>query len=315
MILLCLHSTNIIRKNGILTFINNLIDSMSDDIEFIILSDSNVDGYKYNNIIYTNIDDIDINKVRFIITNDVYGLSTTKDINVKKYHFTHHPSLLKKNMDMFEIQYIINNNVNILTQSEELKRLMLKKYDTINEIHVLPQPYIIRNNDDTMINRDVLIISSDEERKNYDIMLEALSKTDYSITILCNQSTHIRKYLEKHNVRNFRIFENYPNSRITQMIKGHKLLLHMSKLEVYPYSILESLFFIPVVLNCETEWAGSFGSFSSCIMCKNDVENILNAMSKIMNNNINITDYNNYICNFRKEWITFYDKHSFNICT
>jgi hypothetical protein len=94
-------------------------------------------------------------------------------------------------------------------------------------------------------------------------MLELIGKTDYSLTILTGNKVdgyiNIEKEAKKVNVKKIKIIENYNNDFIPIISANHKVLLHLSTIEVCPYSVLEAMCNnLQPIINKDVNWGKTF---------------------------------------------------------
>lgn len=103
--------------------------------------------------------------------------------------------------------------------------------------------------------RGVLIVSSNYERKRFDLMFEILSITGLPVTVVCGLAKRkkdqksLRQMAMDAGVQGYRQINDLPNDLMVDIIKQHRVLLHMSEIEVMPYAILEASSHIPCIVN------------------------------------------------------------------
>lgn len=269
-------------SNGVNTFINNLVE-MLDECVIHILTDSKPTFHKHIELITTDSKitlSSDIVITNCIKSDKLYRNCKEYDSS-KSIFFTHIPQILSLNSDI--AKYIKKYVHKIGTQSPQLSSWINDNYniDTI----ILPQPFIPKINTVQFERNGIIIISSYEDRKNYEDMLWIISKTNYPVTCVCsNGGKRLLNDIQKYGIKKYRILSNIENTQIPNIIAQHKLMLHLSKEEIYPYALLEASEQIPCIINGNSVW-GSCCDINNCY-AYNTKEEIVNKINDIYNKNI-----------------------------
>ncbi len=261
-------------------------------ITLSILNEYNLDEFKYKTLCYyTHIGDI--------LDPDKKDIHDFKDINISK---------------IFE--YLKNENINILTQTNCVKKRLLKLLN--KDSIVLPEPLYVDGLDIfKKNNKTVLIIASNYKRKRFDLMLKLLSNIDCNIKILCDSITgyyDIYHLLKTNNIstKNIVILENINHAQLKQHIIGSKCLLHISDIEVCPYSVLEASIYIPTIINNNNVWSKDFNNISYMIDPNNEKESI-SIINNILNTDVKtLFNYEEYKSNSKDKWVNLIGGNNFD---
>ncbi|EJL8716073.1 hypothetical protein Q9X98_004261 [Vibrio parahaemolyticus] len=132
-------------------------------------------------------------------------------------------------------------------------------------VKLLPEPFyeprvVYRTTNGT---KGVLIIGSNYERKNFDLMFEILAITGLPVTVVCGQDLGrdgrtLKEMAHEAGVQGYRQLTNVPNDFLPGIIRQHRVLLHLSDIEIMPYAILEASVHIPCVVNGNAPWSKDF---------------------------------------------------------
>lgn len=284
--------------------------SMNTETYLKVYSESLVNHFK---------DKININNSIFI-ANSLSG-TIAIDILSKKYpnnkyiSYTHIGDLIHEEENSYDFpskekeEYLKifkkNNNILICTQSENLCCFLKNKYKLKNVLVAEEISYINKKllNFPSLINNDILIICSNYKRKRLDIMIEAISKTNYKAKLICkdiNGYYDIKHLIEKYKVK-LSVIKNIPNDKMIIHIKDSKLLLHISDIEFFPYSVLEASFFIPTLINSDTEWGKLFPDDITYKVNSRNPEEIAKKIEKYIKLN-NLNNYDVYYNKCIKSW-------------
>ena len=263
-----------------------ILDNVNKDNENIFIANSYSTTLTLTNI-------MDIYKKSNFITYTHIGDIFSPDL---KYCFDFSSEITNAYLDILKN----NKKIEIFTQSETMKKQLLKVLDDeeIN-IKVVTMPVFVdfSFNDFEKYN-DVIIICSNYKRKRFDKMFKFLQGSNLKIKILMHDTKgyyDIEK-LGKEYELDIDIYKDIPNEYVQLHICSSKMLLHFSDIEVYPYSILESSFFIPVVIN-NAEWCNSFKEMAILT----DYESNYN-MIKTELKTKPINNYKKYRDMFLKDW-------------
>lgn len=299
MIGLSVMSNHLIYHSGITTFLYHLIDIYKED-NIVICTDKKVDSSIKHT---TNIEAL--NSCSVVIANCIESLQLIINNvdNSKIVFYTHYPFLL----DVQDSQTQILKNIThipIFTQTHGLKMYLSEIFN--NKIYVLPQPfstnYIIKENLLPKQNR-ALIISSGDIRKNYELMISCLSKANIPVTCICNsEQLYVKLLFQKYNFKKYKIIPNINNKYIGHIIKQHKFLLHLGEQEIFPYSIYESMFYIPCIISGWTKWGKSFIEADNVLKVPKDEDAIIETIHKVFNNDYYI-DNSNIAFEAKNKWI------------
>lgn len=246
------------------------------------------------------------NKPKLILANSlsttkcIYDISDILDsLNIKHVAYTHIGDLLDQNKkDMYDfteadvVRYLDimdKPNMTIGTQSDRFIPKINKILKNNKNIMYLPEPYYEPSDS---INIDfekdgIIIISGNYKRKNYKDMLYIVGKMNVPVTILCanyrNGYYDIENLIIENNIKTYNIIDNLYNDYVPMMISRHKMLLQLSEIEVFPYSVLEAAHKIPCVINGSSEWGECF--LDECYkMNTSDIDGELNNLIDIYNN-------------------------------
>ena len=281
----------------------------------------------YKKVIINNISKLDKSLEYVFIANsfmtlEILTLDIFKDFkNYKLSYYTHIGDLLEptkkdlhdfKSDEIYDLLNILkNNNIEILTQTNCVKERITNLINK-NSI-VLSEPVYLNGLDIKLTKKDtVLIISSNYKRKRFDLMLKLLSKIDCNIKILCdsiNGYYDIYQLLKINNIltKNVVILENVNHSQLKQHIISSKCLLHISDIEVCPYSVLEASIYIPSIINNNSIWSEDFKDISYMIDPNNE-DRYKNIMNDILNTDIKtLFNYNEYMKNCKFQWDSYLD--------
>lgn len=258
------------------------------------------------------------------------SLSTTKaligsaveDISIS---YTHIGDLMDESkVSMYDfteesvVEYlsVLNNStIQIGTQSQGSKNRMLevlpkRKYDSIS---VLFEPYISNTEivDYYENKKGIIIISGNYKRKAYDKMLEIAGKCKVPVTIVCGNVDHgyfnIRELVYKNKIKEFRILNDYHNDMVPQLIKGHRMMLQLADIEVFPYSVVESIFHIPCIINGKSKWGQEF--LEEAI--KIDPDNYsIDCIKKVYDNfdTYKKLNYQEYYSDTKQSWLNYMEE-------
>lgn len=251
------------------------------------------------------------------------SLSTTMAIDIlsniypknKYISYTHIGDLIHNEYDSYDFptkekdEYLNilkkNNNIIVCTQSNNLCNFLKQTYNLKNVQVAEEISYV--NNDllkfPSLPNNDILIICSNYKRKRLDIMFDAISRTNYNVKLICKNIAgyyDIKKLINKYKIK-VNIIQNIPNDKMIIHIKGSKLLLHISDIEFFPYSVLESSFFIPTLINSDTEWGKLFPNELTYKVNSREPEEIAKKIEKYIKLN-NLNDYDVYYNKCIKSW-------------
>ena len=221
-----------------------------------------------------------------------------------------------KEMSLKVIEFIKENNLMIGTQSNKYKKMLSKIFHN-NNIFTLYEPLFIKDCiKNSNVIYDYIIISSFYPRKNFCDMLDYLSKYKHKTLILCSNSENLHKELSNRKLNNYvKIISNVDNSVLPFFIKKCKVLLHLAKTEVMPYSVLEANRFIPCIINGNANWGKSiddifYGKNIYPIIDTTDFENIEKTFKNIKSfSSEEIKNYNNlnlYQNEFYNQWNNFF---------
>lgn len=197
------------------------------------------------------------------------------------------------------------NNTELLDFSSDLTRAYIELLSTLDfeigtqttsskealealmpeaKVTLLPEPFyvpkVVYQTADKR--KGILIISSNYDRKRFDKMFEIIAITGLPVTVCAGYTGEGEHELEAMakaaGVQGFRLLKNVPNDYLTGIIRQHKVLLHLSEIEVMPYAILEASVHIPCVVNGNAKWAQ--GDLP-CPVTKVDIEDIFDCVMKI----------------------------------
>lgn len=270
------------------------------------------------------------NKPKLIIAN---SLSTTRsiynlidkinDLGIKHIAYTHIGDLLdknKKHMYDFQEEDVIkylglmeNKSIHIGTQSDKFIP-KIKNILCNDNIHHLPEPYYEPSDMiDLGLEKDgVIIISGNYKRKNYKDMLYLVGKMNVPVTILCSNYKNgyydIENLIMENNIKVYNIIDNLYNDYVPMMISRHRMLLQLSEIEVFPYSVLEAVHKIPCVINKSSEWGECFVDECYKINLKDidsELENIMNIYHNDNIKKLNLEEYQKLCYN---KWYDFINK-------
>lgn len=250
------------------------------------------------------------------------------DVNCIKLSYTHIGDLLdEKNKDLYDFdddstkEYLNlykNNEIFIGTQTVGTKNKLEKIINRNTGIFHLNEPFYILEEILDFYNekQGIIIISGNYKRKNYEDMLELVSGTDIPITIICGNPIHgndnLHELIYKKNIKKYRIIENIDNSFVHNIINQHRLMIHLSNIEIFPYSVLEGLCSVPCIINGNSVWGEYF--LEDCIKLKySNVNEHKNKLIDIYNNyeKYNTFKIGEYIKNTTSMWQNFIEE---NIC-
>lgn len=207
----------------------------------------------------------------------VKNLDYIRDKNIQFFTYTHIGDILALDLSEsfldFTKQEVIDhvkllreNNIPVATQTEGLKE-QVKTILPDNRIDVLPEPFYSTGKRYTYTTEDesygVLAISSLSPRKNIDLLLEIIGVTGLPLTLSTKvkdkaQEKEIYDKAANYGVQKFIILNNVPNEYISCVIRRHRCLVHLSVIEMLPYSILEALPHIPCIINGNANWSKNF---------------------------------------------------------
>lgn len=193
-----------------------------------------------------------------------------------------------------------NEKLEIFTQSEIMKKQLFKvlKSENLN-IEVVTMPIFVDfSYDDFDKYNDIIIICSNYKRKRFDKMFKFLEGTELKVKILMHDTKgyyNIEELCKQYKI-NVDIYKDIPNEYVQLHICSSKMLLHFSDIEVYPFSILESSFFIPVVIN-NAEWCKSFEEIAILVDYDTNYNKIVSELETKPTNN-----YKKYKSKFLRDW-------------
>lgn len=160
------------------------------------------------------------------------------------------------------ISLLSDHDIPIGTQTASSKRA-LKTVLRRDGISILPEPFYTPEMTYRTVNgtKGVIIVSSNYKRKNFDKMFEALAITGLPVTVVCGSDVNpengktLKQMAMEAGVQQFRIMRNVPNRYITSIISSHRVMLHLSDIEVMPYALLEGSVHIPCIINGVAPWS------------------------------------------------------------
>lgn len=271
---------------------------IKDNIKYIFISNSSLttkliinrinEIKKYNSVFYsyTHIGDIfDLNK---------------KDVHDFKIdEVTEYLKILSSD--------ISKQHITILTQTQCMKNRLydLTKHPNIN---VIEEPLYL--NFDSYLpfpkTEDILVIAGNYKRKRYDKMIRLIKLANKPFKIIVGNKKKIydiEQLIKDNNItQEFQILEELENSFVYNHICQSKMLLHVSDIEVCPYSVLEAASIIPTVINNNNYWSDSFKNICEVIDVDDD-EIFLKVINDIYNNKISTKfNYIEYVDMFTNKW-------------
>ena len=319
--------TNIHNSSGINTFLNHL-KYLLNNIEVVTLQST---------VNYINIKSGNFSNKGLIIANDYTSMLYLKNnIDILKKNkvlfYTHIGDMLHlyekdENLDFHRsvsleiIDFIKENNIMVGTQSDKYKNFIVNTF-SIEKVFTLYEPLFLNNK---IISKekiyDYIIISSFYPRKNFDDMLDYLSKYKHKTLILCSNSEDLHKEVSKRKLNNYvKIISNISNFTLPFFITKSKALLHLAKTEVMPYSILEANRFIPCIINGNSNWGKSiddyfYGNHIYSIKDTKDfdsIENIFNNLKSFSEEDkLNYNNLKLYQDKVLSQWNTFLEREVF----
>ena len=291
------------KNNGIYTFIKNINYLFKNSYNIVVVATNKIDT---NNFPFFVTNDIKLLKNSdLVIINCLESLKKYINLNIKKNHIfvTHMPDILNDNSETLNL-LINNKDIVIATLSYNLKKFL--KHKLKNKVIKLSLPCVKKDIIFKNKTNNILIISSQEKRKNYELMLRSLSYQDNKIKIICQKTIDLISLVKKNNIK-YEILSNINNDIIPTIIYNSKLLIHMSESEVYPYSILESLAYnIPVILNKNSIWCKCFDDYDGCYKINPTTEDILLTINHVEKINNKIDNSNIFSKNLL-EWKNFFN--------
>lgn len=289
------------------------------DIEFMSMDEINyIDKYsqamsKYIIKNYNHNEQI-IFVANSLATTKVLDNISSEFINSKFITYTHIGDLLHDDIlnydfpekDKKEYIKIVNENDKIFfgTQSENLKNYINTL--TPNKVMTLLEP--ILGIEKTVLDLqfdNILIICSNYKRKRLDQMLSiagAVGKPTKIILGKIDGYYDIVELAKKHKVK-IQILQNIPNKEIMFHVKNSRVLLHISETEFFPYSILESAFHIPCVINSDTNWGKLFPD-DMCLKINNrNLNEYVETIKLLYTNNYELkSNYYSYMIECNEQW-------------
>lgn len=200
-------------------------------------------------------------------------------------------------------------NIKILTQTKCMMD-QLSLLTNNKNIAVVEEPLYLNLNfsivNDSVKTDEILIIAGNYKRKRYDKMIKLLSIVNKPFKILVGKKVlyyDLEALIKECNIEcEYTIIENLENDFIINHILMSKMLLHVSDIEVSPYSILESASFIPAIIDNNNIWSRSFDDIGHLVNC-DDYDEFKRVVDDVYNNKISSKfDLNKYTELFEKKW-------------
>lgn len=213
-------------------------------------------------------------------------------------NYSHHPESKQYR------RFMSNTNMKIVTQSKELAIEFGKILN--KEVMCAYEPIYYTDTINIFKKNGIIVIGTNDKRKNYETMLRYIGLLDIPVTMICNNAniTNLHSIVSKYNISQYRIIESIHNDMIGNMISQHKLMLHFAELEVCPYVLLEGMKHIPCIINGNSKWGRSFFSPAIKIDISNE-EASLELINNIYNNyeEYELFDNVSYMDICKKQWI------------
>lgn len=158
---------------------------------------------------------------------------------------------------------IDNDDIDLICQTEGVKKTHLRVLKNRTNAVVCHEPLYVNANFQLRKERNgVIVVAGNYKRKKIHDVIRMCGKAGLPLTIITNRNAcDFDDDLDIACIRygvEFDIIENIANDFVIPHIKSHRLMLHMSDVEVCPYSIIEAMPFIPCVIKKDVPWTDGF---------------------------------------------------------
>ncbi|CAM0094748.1 hypothetical protein VPHK567_0309 [Vibrio phage K567] len=162
------------------------------------------------------------------------------------------------------LQSLDNNDIDLVCQTEGIvdNHLKVLKNRDRKSCIVCHEPFHVAIDRQLRpVREGAIVVAGNYKRKRLHDVIDVCAKADIPLTIITGDKTgygeDLDMYCIKQKVR-YNIIEKLANDFVVPQIRSHRIMIHLSDIEVCPYSVIEAMPYVHCLVKKGAPWTHKF---------------------------------------------------------